>query len=125
MRLWALLIAWSIALRPPREATPLVHALEELKQEGARSIALGPLNDDAVVQLAADILAAQPDQSILKQLADADGSPFLVVETLLGLQEKERIRGVDGHADLIDGHLPRRGHQTMRDRLGRPPAQGR
>src|SRR3989475_11130604 len=123
MRLMGLPIAWAIALRPPREATPLVHALEELKQEGARSIALGPLNDDAVVQLAADILAAQPDQSILKQLAEADGSPFLVVETLLGLQEEERIRVVDGRAGLIDGQLPRRVHEKMRERLRPLPLQ--
>src|SRR5437870_2318265 len=119
MRLMGLPIAWVIALRPPREATPLVYALEQLKDEGARTIALGPLADDAVAQLAADILAAQPDQSILKQLAEADGSPFLVVETLLGLQEEERIRVVDGRAELIDGHLPRRVHQKMRERLGR------
>jgi len=119
MRLMGLPIAWVIALRPPREATPLVFALEQLKQEGARSIALGPLNDDAVVQLAADMLAAQPDQSILKQLAGADGSPFLVVETLLGLQEEERVRVVDGRAELIDGRLPRRVHEKMRERLGR------
>src|SRR5260221_9452165 len=108
MRLMGLPIAWVIALRPQREATPLVHALEQLKQEGARTIALGPLDDDAVVQLAADILAAQPDQSILKQLAEADGSPFLVVETLLGLQEEERIRLVDGRPELIDTRRPRR-----------------
>jgi len=119
MRLMGLPIAWAVALRPPREATPLVHALEQLKQEGARSITLGPLDDDAVVQLAADILAAQPDQSIMKQLADADGSPFLVVETLLGLQEEERVRVVDGRAELIDGRLPRRVHEKMRERLGR------
>jgi hypothetical protein len=118
MRLMGLPIAWVIALRPPREATPLVHALEQLKHEGAPSIALGPLNDDAVVQLAADMLAAQPDQSILKHLAEADGSPFLVVETLLGLQEEARIRVVDGRAELIDGPLPRRVHQKMRERLG-------
>src|SRR6476659_7923944 len=48
MRLMGLPIAWVIALRPPREATPLVYALEQLKREGARSIALGPLADDAV-----------------------------------------------------------------------------
>src|SRR5713101_287975 len=119
MRLMGLPIAWVIALRPPREATPLVFALEQLKQEGARTIALGPLDDDAVVHLATDMLAAQPDQSILKQLAEADGSPFLVVETLLGLQEEERIRVVDGRADLIDGRLPRRVHVKMRERLGR------
>src|SRR3989441_10845304 len=120
MRLMGLPIAWIIALRPPRESTPLVHALERLKQEGARTIALGPLTDDAVVQLAADMLAAQPDQSILKQLSEADGSPFLVVETLLGLQEEDRIRVVDGRAELIDGELPRRVHVKMRERLGRP-----
>src|SRR5256712_2939675 len=119
MRLMGLPIAWVIALRPPREATPLMHALEQLKQEGAHSIALGPLNDDAVVQVAADILAAQPDQSILKQLAEADGSPFLVVETLLGLQEEERVRIVDGRAELIDGRLPRRVQEKMRERIGR------
>src|SRR2546427_12903525 len=119
MRLMGLPIAWVIAARPPREATPLVHALEQLKQEGARSIVLGPLDDDAVVQLAADILAAQPDQSILKQLAEADGSPFLVVETLLGFQEEERIRVVDGRAELMDSRLPRRVHEKMRERLGR------
>ena len=119
MRLMGLPIAWAIALRPPREATPLVHVLEQLKQEGARTITLGPLNDDAVVRLAADILAAQPDQSILNQLKEADGSPFLVVETLLGLQEEERVRIVDGRAELVDGRLPRRVHEKMRERLAR------
>src|SRR6185437_9470176 len=119
MRLMGLPIAWAIALRPPREATPLVHALERLKEEGARTIALGPLDDDAVAHLTADMLAAQPDQSILMQLAEADGSPFLVVETLLGLQEEERIRVVDGRAELIEGRLPRRVHEKMRQRLGR------
>jgi DNA-binding CsgD family transcriptional regulator len=118
-RLMGLPIAWVIALRPPREATPLVHALEQLKQDGARTIVLGPLDDDAVAQLAVDILGAQPDQSILKQLAEADGSPFFVVETLLGLREEERFRVVDGHAELIDGQLPRRVHEKMRERLGR------
>src|SRR3989441_7185510 len=123
MRLMGLPIAWAIALRPPREATPLVFALEQLKQEGARTVTLGPLDDDAVVQLATDMLAAQPDQSILKQLAEADGSPFLVVETLLGLQEEERIRVVDGGAQLIDSRLPRRVHEKMRERLGRLSAE--
>src|SRR5690349_16107861 len=33
MRLMGLPIAWLVALRAPREATPLVHALERLKQE--------------------------------------------------------------------------------------------
>src|SRR4029077_15260337 len=99
-------IAWAIALRPPREMTPLVYALEQLKKEGARSIALGPLADGAVARLGEGRPAAQPDQSILKQLAEADGSPFLVVETLLGLQEEGRVRVVGGRAGPIDGPPP-------------------
>jgi DNA-binding CsgD family transcriptional regulator len=119
MRLMGLPIAWIIALRHPRDSTPLVHALEQLKQEGARTVVLGPLDDAAVERLATGMLAAQPDESILEQLATADGSPFIVVETLLGLQEEDRIRVVDGRAELIDGELPRRVHVKMRERLGR------
>jgi len=119
LRLVGLPIAWVIALRPPRESTPLVHALEKLRQNGARTIVLGPLDENAIAQLASDVLAAQPDQSILEQLTEADGNPFLVVETLLGLQEENRIRFVDGRAELIDNQLPRRVQQRMRERLGR------
>src|SRR3989449_4198992 len=119
MRLMGLPIAWIIALRPPRESTPLVHALDQLKRDGARTIVLGPLDNAAVARLARDMLAAQPDESILEQLAAADGSPFIVVETLLGLQEEDRIRVVDGRAELIDGELPRRVHVKMRERLRR------
>src|SRR5438034_723274 len=59
MRLMGLPIAWVIALRPQREATPLLFALEQLKQEGAPTITLGPLDEDAVVHLATDMLAAR------------------------------------------------------------------
>src|SRR6266404_6138143 len=119
MRLMGLPIAWIIALRPPRDSTPLVHALDQLKRDGARTIVLGPLDEAAIERLAMDMLAARPDESILDQLAAADGSPFIVVETLLGLQEEDRIRVVDGRAELIDGGLPRRVHEKMRERLGR------
>src|SRR6185312_15026670 len=64
MRLTGLPIAWVIALRPPRDPTPLGHALEQLRQNGARAIHLGPLQDAAVVRLATDMLAAQPDRTI-------------------------------------------------------------
>src|SRR5437899_12859134 len=119
MRLMGLPIAWVIALRPPREATPLVFALDQLKRDGARTIVLGPLDDAAVARLPRDMPAAQPDESILEQLSAADGSPFIVVETLLGLQEEDRIRVVDGRAELIEGELPRRVQVKMRERLGR------
>jgi DNA-binding CsgD family transcriptional regulator/tetratricopeptide (TPR) repeat protein len=120
MRLMGVPIAWVLALRPPRETTPLVAMLEQMKQEGgAPTITLGPLDDEAVRDVAAEMLHAQPDEAILEQLTAAAGSPFLVVETLLGLQEEERIQVVDGNALLFRGGLPRRVHEKMRERLGR------
>jgi DNA-binding CsgD family transcriptional regulator len=119
MRLAGLPIAWIVALRPPRESTPLVRALDHLRRDGAQTIVLGPLDGAAVAQLATDMLGAPADASILDQLAAADGSPFIVVETLLGLQEEDRVRLVDGRATLIEGALPRRVHAKMRERLGR------
>jgi DNA-binding CsgD family transcriptional regulator len=119
LRLVGLPIAWVIALRRPRESTRLVDVLEQLKQGGARTIVLGPLDRNAIARVATDVLAAEPDQSILEQLSETDGNPFLVVETLLGLQEENRIRLVDGRAELIDSQLPRRVQQKMRERLGR------
>jgi DNA-binding CsgD family transcriptional regulator len=118
-QLMGLPIAWVIALRPPRDPTPLVHALERLKQDWARTIVLGPLDDAASERLARDMLAADPDESLLELLAEADGSPFLIVETLLGLQEEKRIRVNDGRTTLIDGGPPRRVQEKMRQRLGR------
>jgi DNA-binding CsgD family transcriptional regulator/tetratricopeptide (TPR) repeat protein len=118
-RLIGLPIAWLVVLRPPRERSPIAHALEQLKQEGARSIALGPLTTEAVSQLAEEMLGAEPDQSILDLLMEAEGSPFLVVETLLGLEEENRLRPIDGRVELIDRHLPLRVHEKMRQRLGR------
>jgi len=123
MRLTDLPIVWVLALRPPRETTPLVRALEQMRSHGAPTVVLGPLDGDAVARLAADMLGAEADQSILQLLAEADGSPFLVVETLLGLQEEGRIRVVDRRAELFGGGLPRRVHDRMRERLGRLSGQ--
>jgi len=118
-RLRGLPIAWVIALRPPRESTAVVHALDQLKRDGARTIVLGPLDNGAVAQLAAELLGGRPDEAIIELLTEAGGSPFFVVETLLGLREEDRIRVVDGRAELIDRRLPDRVQVKMRERLGR------
>ncbi len=112
-------IAWVIAIRPGREAAPIVEALAQLRQETAQTLVLGPLAESAVADVAADMLSADPGDAILEQLTAANGSPFFVVETLLGLQEEDQIRVVDGRAELIDSRLPRRVQEKMRQRLGR------
>jgi len=113
-------IAWLIGWRPSPESAPdAASAIEHLKRNGATVIALGPLDDAATARLAAELLGAEPDDHVLDLVEQAGGSPFLLVETLLGLQEEDRIRVVDGRAEVLDGRLPDRVRSGMRERLGR------
>ena len=82
-------------------------------------ITLGPLGEAATARLAAELLGGEPDERVLDLVEQAAGSPYLVVETLLGLQEEDRIRVVDGRAEVIDGRLPARVRSDMRERLAR------
>ena len=82
-------------------------------------IATGSFEDEMSVGGSQRQQLAMALGSVGKMVAEAGGSPFLIVETLLGLQEEDRIRVVDGRAGLIDGGLPRRVHEKMRQRLSR------
>ena len=113
-------IAWLIAWRPSPETAPdTATAIDQLKRNGATVITLGPLDDAAIARLAAEVLGGEPDEQVLDLVEQAAGSPFLLVETLLGLQEEDRIRVVDGRAEVLDGRLPDRVRSGMRERLGR------
>lgn len=62
------------------------HALDglyhSLARQGATRIALGPLDDRAVAEIAADFLGAPPGPDVLEVAASAKGNPFLLVELL-------------------------------------------
>ena len=113
-------IAWLIAWRPSPESAPdAASAIEQLKRNGATVITLAPLDEAAAARLAAELLGGEPDEHVLDLVEQAAGSPFLLVETLLGLQEEDRIRVVDGRANVLDGRLPERVRSGMRERLAR------
>jgi len=112
-------IAWLLAARPSREATPLSRTVDQLRRDGATTLTLGPLDQDAVARLTTDLLGAQPDTAILELADEAAGSPFLLVELLMGLLEEARIHVVDGRAALVETELPHRAPDGIRDRLGR------
>ena len=118
-RLGALPIAWLLAVRPLQVSPAVAGALEHLKRNGARTIVLEALDPDAVAQLTRDVLGAEPGQRVLTLAQEAQGSPFLLVEMLLGLCEEGRILIQSGRAEPIDGELPSRVREGMRARLGR------
>ena len=118
-------IAWLLGVRRPLEAESVKLLLAQLRAGGALTLTLSPLDESATEQVAADILGAEPDASVLELIGQADGSPFFVVEMLLGLVEEEQVRIEDGRAWLLGSRLPARVRTSMRDRLGRLSAPAR
>lgn len=96
VRLRELPIGWIIVARPLREPPTHGPVFDYLQRRGATSIALGPLEPDAVMELAREIIGGEPGNEALALVEEAEGNPFLIVEMLLG-----------------------RAHDSMRDRLGR------
>ncbi len=118
-RLSTVPVGWVVALRPDSGTPPLVGAIEYLEQHGAERIVLGPLDQAAVVKVATDVLAGEPDEALLEVTERAAGSPFLLVELLTGLREEQIVLVESGRARLVESRMPQRVTDTMRRRLGR------
>jgi DNA-binding CsgD family transcriptional regulator len=125
VRLADLPIAWMLAFRPNQGSAQLLGAIEHLEHSGGKRIVLGPLDDDAVAQLAEDVIDAEPDGALLDLVKGARGSPFLLMELLSGLRDEDLIHVVAGQAELVEARLPRRVAFTMHERLRgvSPPAR--
>src|SRR6202790_4757872 len=118
-RLASVPIGWIISLRPGQGSPQLRSAVDYLERHGAAKIVLGPLDQPGVAQVAADVLGAEPDDELLRMAERAAGSPFLLVEMLLGLREEDLVRIESGRAELVEWRLPHRVSQSMRLRLER------
>jgi DNA-binding CsgD family transcriptional regulator len=116
-RLAALPVGWMVACRPDQGSVQFLSAIAYLKHDGATNVVLAPLDDTAVAQLAADVMDAEPSQSLLDLVRGARGSPFLLMELLSGLRDEELVRLEAGEAVPIEARLPRRVRYTMRERL--------
>jgi DNA-binding CsgD family transcriptional regulator len=89
---------------------------------------LEPLDEDAVTEIAEDVLGAAPETDLLGLAAGAGGNPFLLVELLGGLRDEAAIEWGHGHARLVSERLPqlpRRVQEFARNRLGRLSARTR
>jgi DNA-binding CsgD family transcriptional regulator len=118
-------ISWVLAIRPHEGSVPMVSALTELADGGARRISLGPIDREAVTQIAADVLGAKPGQGVLQAAERAAGNPFLLVELLLGLKEENLVSSNGRVVNLTADRLPGRVGNTMSQRIKMlsPPAE--
>ena len=119
LRLSSLPVAWVMAFRPEQGLHQLQQAKIELIESGAELIRLGPLNREAVAQVATDVLGAEADTELLQKAERVQGNPFLLVEFFRGLQDDLLVSFDSGRATLIEDRLPRRVSDSMRGRLAR------
>ncbi|MET0897870.1 MAG: AAA family ATPase [Mycobacterium sp.] len=119
-------VLWIVGVRTA-DLTPAVReTLGRLREEGARSLRLGPLADAAVDAMVHDLLgAAAPDWSVLAAARRAQGRPLLIAELLRGLCDEGSIRTRGGVARLVGDHLPARFGDLVRHRLARLSDTGR
>ena len=118
-RLAHLPIIWLVSFRESQARAELLTAIKSLDEFGAQTLLLGPLDGDAVGQVAEDLLGTEPDPGLLELAGRAHGSPFLLVELLRGLQEEALVRTESGYASLVEARLPARITDSMRHRLSR------
>jgi DNA-binding CsgD family transcriptional regulator len=83
---------------------------------------LDALSDEAVEQVVTDLLAARPDEALLRAAERTRGNPFLLVELVRGLAEERVVAVVSGRATLTEDRMPTRTSGDMRKRLARLPA---
>ena len=84
----------------------LRRALEALDADGARRLTIGPLGDDAVADLVAEVVAAAPGQRLLAGVAGAGGNPLFVTELVGALLQEGGIQIADGRAEVAEMTLP-------------------
>jgi DNA-binding NarL/FixJ family response regulator len=119
-------VAWALAFRPNQGLPLVLDAKNELLAEGAEYVSLGPLDRDAITEMAADVLGAQPNEALLEKAAHVHGSPFLLMEFFRGLKAEGLVAIESGQARLLEDRVPRRVSESVQRRLSRlSPTAGR
>lgn len=112
-------ILWLLAIRSGEWAEPVRAAMSRLEAAGALRVTLGPLDQAAVADVAADLLGAMPDPALRKVLDGVKGQPFLLAELLRGLRDEKLVAVDGGIARLTGAHLPLRFLDSVNHHLAR------
>jgi DNA-binding CsgD family transcriptional regulator len=99
----------------------LQRVLEAMEAGGARRLPLGPLGDDAVGELVAEVVAAEPGHRLLAEVAGAGGNPLFVTELVGALLAEGAIQVADGRAEVAQVTLPPTLRLTILRRLSLLP----
>jgi predicted ATPase/DNA-binding CsgD family transcriptional regulator len=114
-------IAWLLAFRPGELSAAASGAVDELTAAGAVSLAVDPLDEHAVEDIATRLLGGVPDDALMEILAGIGGHPFWLTELLNGMLQDDLVVLGDGVSRLTAWRIPRRFARSVLRRLARFP----
>jgi predicted ATPase len=84
-------LSWILAMaRSPHPGSAEL-LFDQLQDEGATPIILGPLDPAAQIALISDVLSAVPDTALVELAVGAAGNPFILAEAFGGLLDEDAI----------------------------------
>jgi DNA-binding CsgD family transcriptional regulator len=101
-------VAWLLTRRVTGHGDAAGRLFDLMEHDGAERCPLGPLGDDALTEIAIDMLGAMPDPDLVALAAGAGGNPYLLIELLTGLRDEGAVRISGGRARLSSARLPER-----------------
>jgi DNA-binding CsgD family transcriptional regulator len=118
-------VGWVLVRRIGTQQPGTEWLFSEWERLGASRIALGPLADDAVVDVIGDALSARPDHDLLAMARGAAGNPLLVRALLDGLRDEGGVAIAGGRARLLSEQLPAQVRGVVHDWVMRLSPQAR
>ncbi len=122
-RLGYLPVALIGCFRPSPRVPQLQRAVESLRAVGARHLVLHRLTEQAVAELVAEAVGAQPGPGLLREIAGAGGNPLFVTELLGAIRQEGILQTADGRAEVAGMTLPPTLRLTILRRLSFLPEE--
>jgi DNA-binding CsgD family transcriptional regulator len=104
-----------LAFRPTPQSADLVRVIEGCAAAGVPHLRLGPIDDEAIAELATDVVGGAAGPGLLRELGGARGNPFFAIELLQALRREEGFVERDGVLEVEHVGLP----PSLRDTLVR------
>ncbi|GAA3805860.1 helix-turn-helix transcriptional regulator [Streptomyces chiangmaiensis] len=120
-RLAASRILWVLAVRSETERPTVARVREDLERLGARWLTLGPLPQQELQHIAADVLGAKPPPALARLLRGVAGNPFLAIELVRAFDGTDGVTAEAGVASLPQHGIPVGFRLSVAARLDRLP----
>ena len=105
-RLTHLPVALIGCMRPTPRPGDLERLLTSVEEAGARRLPLTGLTSDAVRDLVAEAVAADPGPGLMSEVAGAAGNPLFITELVAALAQEGAITTSGGRAEVVMAGLP-------------------